>query len=118
MECSVFQKCNAPLCPEKNNDDIWYPEESICTTMSPTWVKVQRKIAKKTKSLNTFYTLKMLKQNCRIGSGMKGIDPDKDIEAQEIIWFKKHPVKKELSAENRKIIAERMAKNTRKSPKN
>jgi hypothetical protein len=48
-----------------------------------------------------YFTLAMLKHDCRISKGMKGIDhdgTDKERAAGEAAWFKAHPV---ITAENR-----------------
>ena len=35
----------------------------------------------------------MLNHNCKVGNGMKGVDPDKSEEPQLEFWLKKHPQK-------------------------
>jgi hypothetical protein len=57
----------------------------------------------------------MLKHGCRIGTGMKGVDPDgTDMEraAGETAWFKNHPAitagerekKRAIAAKNRAVL--------------
>jgi hypothetical protein len=63
-------------------------------------VKRQRKVSRKAASGGCF-TLAMLKQDCRIAKGMKGINPDgtdKERAADEAAWFTAHPV---ITAEER-----------------
>jgi hypothetical protein len=96
MDCKYFDGCSAPLCPKDEGmaGRTWFPDEDICRLADvPDWVKRQRKIAKKA-TPGGYFTPAMLKQDCRISRGMKGIDPDgTDTEraAWEAAWFKAHP---------------------------
>jgi hypothetical protein len=96
MDCKYFDGCSAPLCPKDEGaaDRTWFPDEDTCRLAAvPEWVKRQRKVSKKA-ALGGYFTLAMLKQDCRISKGMKGIDPDgPDTErvAGEATWFKAHP---------------------------
>jgi hypothetical protein len=95
-------------------NDIWYADEEICQSHEYSrldWIRNQRKIAKKTRDLDTFYTYHMLQQNCVIGKGIDGLDPDKDIsekERDETKWLKQHPEKRILSDEEREELKNRM----------
>jgi hypothetical protein len=103
MDCKYFDGCSAPLCPKDEGvaDRTWFADEDICRLADvPAWVKRQRKVSKKA-ALGGYFTLAMLKQDCRICKGMKGIDPDgtdKERAADEAAWFKAHPV---ITAEER-----------------
>lgn len=109
-QCRHFDYCSASLCPldsEPLKTGIWYPDEEICRLKSvPNWVKIQKKITKKTKDKNTYYTYEMLNRNCKVGTGMTGLNPDKPEELQLIAWLEKHPQKKALSEKQKKILAE------------
>jgi len=59
-------------------------------------VKTQKKISKRTKDNNKYYTYKMLNQNCKICRGILGLNPDKPEEPQLEDWLKKHPQKKAI----------------------
>ncbi|MDR0612767.1 MAG: hypothetical protein LBG45_04700 [Dysgonamonadaceae bacterium] len=76
-------------------DWTWFADEDICRLADvPDWVKRQRKVSKKA-APGGYFTLAMLKQDCRIRKGMKGIDPDgtdRERAACEAAWFKAHPV--------------------------
>ena len=116
--CNKNERCSAPLCPldaKSLEKGIWYPDEEICVNREFRFldaIKNQRKIAKKAKSSSTFFTFKMLSRNCVIGSGITGINTDKeDWKEQEKQWLNKHHEKKKLSAEERAKLAERMKKN-------
>jgi hypothetical protein len=107
-DCKRFDGCNAPLCPMKKivvSSDIWYPYDEICTSheyCKLCWIRNQRKIAKKTRDIDTYYTYQMLQQNCVIAKGIAGLDPDNDISEQErdeAKWLKQHPEKRILSEE-------------------
>jgi hypothetical protein len=82
-------------------DRTWFPDEDICRLATvPEWAKRQRKVSKKAAPGGCF-TLAMLKHDCRICKGIKGIDPDgTDNEriADEAAWFTDHPV---ITAEER-----------------
>jgi hypothetical protein len=103
MDCRYFDGCSAPLCPKDEGvaDRTWFPDEDICRLADvPEWVRRQRKISRKA-TMGGYFTLAMLKHDCRICKGMKGIDPDgtdKERAADEATWFKAHPV---ITAEER-----------------
>ena len=107
-QCDNFQKCNAPLCP-LDLKGVWYSTEDICTSYKHNkncdWIKRQRKITKT--KVDGYFTIKMLNRNCIIGKGIKGIDPDKDELLQEQQWMKKHPIKKEMSLEQKAVLREK-----------
>jgi hypothetical protein len=109
-QCRHFNSCSASLClldPEHLKIGIWYPDEEICRLKSvPNWVKIQKKIAKKTKDKNTYYNYEMLNRNCKVGTGMTGLNPDKPKELQLIAWLNKHPQKKAITEKQKKILVE------------
>jgi len=111
-QCRYFDYCSATLCPldpEYLKIGIWYPDEEICRLKTvPNWVKIQKKISKRTKDNNKYYTYKMLNQNCKICRGILGLNPDKPEEPQleEEDWLKKHPPKKAFSEKRKKILVE------------
>jgi hypothetical protein len=97
MDCKYFDGCSAPLCPRDEGiaDRTWFADEDICRLAdAPEWVKRQRKVSRKA-AMGGYFTVAMLKQDCRIPKGMKGIDPngtDKERADDETAWFKEHPV--------------------------
>lgn len=120
-KCPKFENCGASLCPlDKKHLEIgaWYPDEEICKWAPvPDWVLTQRKIAKKAKDNNKYFTYGMLKRNCKIVKGITGLDPDKAESPQLEKWFQMHPPKKELSKLQKKIIARRFKKAREKNKK-
>jgi len=114
IECPHFRRCSAPLCPlipKSLEKGIWYPSEPICRRRpAPEWVKAQKKIKRKTRDVNRYFTFEMLNRNCIIGRGMVGLNPDikKDEEEQLKQWFNKHPRKRSLSAAERAEIRQRL----------
>jgi hypothetical protein len=98
------------LCPKDEGaaDRTWFPDEDICRLAdSPEWVKRQRKVSRKA-AMGGYFTRAMLKHDCRICKGMKGIDPDgTDTEraAGEAAWFKNHPVMTAEMREKKRAIA-------------
>ena len=96
-DCKKFESCSAPLCPwdaSSLEHGLWYPDEDICNFQQANqldWVRRQRKIAKKIENKLSFFTHKMLCQECRVTSAIKGLNPDKDRDKQEEDWLIKHP---------------------------
>jgi hypothetical protein len=113
MDCKYFNGCSAPLCPKDEGiaDRTWFADEDICRLADvPAWVKRQRKISKKA-TPGGYFTLALIKHECRISKGMKGIDPDgTDTEraAGEAAWFKAHPVITKEEREKYKATAEKL----------
>jgi hypothetical protein len=118
MNCKYFDGCSAPLCPKDEGiaDRTWFPDEDMCRLADiPDWVKRQRKVSKKA-AMGGYFTLAMLKHDCRISTGMKGIDPDGTDEkraADETAWFKTHPL---ITAELREKSRAMMLKNKALEP--
>jgi hypothetical protein len=118
MDCKYFDGCSAPLCPKDEGvaDRTWFTDEDICRLADvPAWVRRQRKVSRKA-ALGGYFTLAMLKHDCRITQGMKGIDPDgtdKERAADETAWFKAHPL---ITAELREKSRATMLKNKALEP--
>ena len=105
--CRYFNRCEAPICPLNKNvkSAVWYPDEGICKLYrNRQYIKTQKKIAKKTRNRDTFYTFDMLNKNIRVTSAIDGLNPDKDIEEQVERWNKAHP---EITEEELKALSER-----------
>jgi hypothetical protein len=113
MDCKYFDGCSAPLCPRDEGaaDRAWFADEDICRLADvPEWVKRQRKVSKKA-APGGYFTLAMLRHDCRISKSMKGIDPDGTDEeraAGEAAWFKARPVITEEEREKYKAAAEKL----------
>jgi hypothetical protein len=96
MDCKYFDGCSAPVCPKDAGQEhtTWFPDEDVCRLADvPEWVKRQRKVSKKA-APGGYFTVAMLRHDCRITRGMKGINPDgtdKERAADEAAWFKAHP---------------------------
>jgi hypothetical protein len=114
MDCKYFDGCSAPICPKDEGvtDCAWFPDEDICRLVDvPDWVKRQRKVSRRVavgNSLGGYFTLAMLRHDCRICNGMKGIDPDgtdRERAAWEAAWFKAHPVITEEERERNRALA-------------
>jgi hypothetical protein len=92
-------------------DRTWFADEDICRLADVSeWVKRQRKVSRKA-VLGGYYTLAMLRHDCRISKGVKGIDPDgtdKERAADETAWFKAHPVITKEEREKYKATAEKL----------
>ena len=118
-ECRYFNNCAATLCPLDKNIEtrIWFPDEEICKNREYAnfpFVKTQKKIAKRTRNREHFYTFEMLNRNMRVTSAIKGIDPDKEGMVGIERWFRIHPKSKSISAEKRKELSERAKRNFHK----
>ena len=67
-DCPRFNVCSANLCPfdPQLSERIWYPEEAICTKQGMLkeypWMKSQRKIARRCKDPDKYFTIEMLKR--------------------------------------------------------
>jgi hypothetical protein len=113
MDCKYFDGCSAPLCPKDEGveDRTWFPDEDRCRLADvPEWVKRQRKVSRKA-APGGYFTLAMLRHDCRIAQGMKGVDPDgtdREREKDEAAWFKAHPA---ITAEEREKMRVRGEKN-------
>jgi hypothetical protein len=116
MDCKYFDGCSAPLCPKDEGvaDRTWFADEDICRLADvPEWVKRQKKVSRKAalgSSPSGYFTRAMLKHDCQIRTGMKGIDPDgtdKERAACEAAWFKAHPVMTAEIREKRRAIGQK-----------
>ncbi len=108
----IKDKCGASICilDNQRGNQIWYPEEGICTCYrknivkvelglengsAPKWIKKQHIITKHLtkkgiRQAPYFFTLEMLEQDVRVVRGAtKGINPDGDIEAQLDVFLKR-----------------------------
>ena len=96
INCSHYNKCNAPLCPlmEESLKGIWYPDEEICKKVPWNQMqKTQHKIQKRARDRDTYYTYEMLNRNIVVKAGITGISPDSNTQRQQRIdWLKKHNV--------------------------
>jgi len=123
--CHKFDVCNAPICPldPEMENYIWYPDEEICRAQKYNqnleWINTQRKISKRAKNADTYYTLKMLNRNFIVKTGIEGLDPNiiegkteellkKNEEKYENEWIEKHPVISEDTLEKRSDIMKKM----------
>jgi len=110
-DCLHWEECSAPICPReneiKNLNCIWYPDEEICPKHRNQFIKIQKKIKEKTRNVDKYFTLKMLNRNFIVGAGIIGLDPDKNEEIQLKMWLEKHPLKRQISDEEKKIIGKR-----------
>jgi hypothetical protein len=81
--CRHFQNCDASICPEQNPDEtIWFPDESVCRSKhyaALKWVRKQKKIQRKTKYRDFYFTKSYIEKIRRVTSGTRGLRPDKDI---------------------------------------
>ena len=120
--CSRYLKCTAPLCPLDRDIEsgMWFPDEPICTAKQfggLDWVRNQRKIKKRARDKSRYFTLKMLKRNCRIRTGIKGLSPDipSDKEKRKVQkWLCKHPPRRRTSSEERKKFIDKMKDSIRR----
>jgi len=78
-------------------------DEEICTRHKNQFIKTQKKIKKKARDVDRYFTFEMLKRDCVVKGGIFGLDPDKDEEPQFKKWLKLHPPKRQISDEERKI---------------
>jgi len=116
--CPIYNECNAPLCPLDDNieDRVWYPDEPFCRfkkNQKIGWIKNQKKIKKAATNESHYFTFRMLKQNCCVRKGIKGIHSDTPFDTEEKKiqkWLIKHPPKRCFSDEERKKFVQKMKK--------
>jgi hypothetical protein len=98
------------------------PDEEICT--NPEYskeliVQNQRKIARRSKDFDTYFTAVMLSHSFIIKCGIRGLDPDREAKYQqsdERAWIRSHPEKRELTEEERNLVRERLSKTRGEQP--
>lgn len=112
ISCSKYDICSAPLCPlDKNEGRVWYPNEEICTKHRHNWILTQRKLSKRAKSKDQYFTFEMLQRDCVIMTGITGISPDQENEREQIKkWMSKHKPRKKMSEKQRREVGERFSK--------
>jgi hypothetical protein len=82
-DCSIFNRCSAPICPLcLNGGEIWLTDEPVCSKYNMgdkfPFIKVQRKLAKKHRESHDagFFTVEMLNKITRVSRTTTGRDPD------------------------------------------
>ena len=113
--CSLYENCNAPICPldQTSLKGTWYPKEEIChsrTQGNLPWIRAQRKIATSGAPADRYFNLLMLERNCIIKKGIAGLDPNEADITQFKKWLADHPVKKEMSEEEKKARSAHLKK--------
>jgi hypothetical protein len=114
-DCPQFESCSSPICPMFGSSGIWYPDEGICTSRNYSalpWIKRQRKIARKVRNKDFFFTYEMLNHNCIVTVATEGLDPDADFVDTETLvkrWLKKHSEKKPKTKEELELLRNRMS---------
>ncbi len=113
--CSLYENCNAPICPldQTSLKGTWYPREEIChsrTQGNLPWIRAQRKIVASGAPADRYFNLLMLERNCIIKKGIAGLDPNEADTTQFKKWLADHPVKKEMSEEEKKARSAHLKK--------
>jgi len=115
--CIKYDSCNCPLCPmdeESLRNGVFYPDDEICPLQAfchEQWIRNQRKISKKVRNKDFYFTKKMLERNCIITSATEGQDPDHDLSEKDVDeehWFKQHPEKHKLNEAQKAEIGLRL----------
>ena len=92
-KCSLYNKCEAPICPMDELKDrcAWFPGEQICKSkdfQDTDLIEKQQTISKKTKDKDKYFTTEMIEKLNFVKNGIVGVDPDKgDSEYKD--WIKK-----------------------------
>jgi len=117
--CKYFNTCNAQLCPldeESLENCIWYSNEDICKLQGAgklLFIKQQKKLKRKCKYIDTYFTYSMLNKNTRIGN-TKGLDPNKPEGPQLKKWLKNHKEIKKLNDEEKEKMRKSFIENVLK----
>jgi hypothetical protein len=96
---------------------VWFPDEEMCHRReyrNIQWVSRQFRIAKAT-GLDSFrgcFTVAMLERNCRITTGIRGLDPDDgEINPERVEgWIRKHAAVRAWTDEERAVARARLEK--------
>jgi len=92
MKCSLWDKCNAPLCPLDRKSlkyGLWYTDEDICSKrayQNKPWIQNQRYL--KNKKVEGYFTYEMLKIPLTDKDDIWGIDPNISQKSQLKKWMK------------------------------
>jgi len=83
-DCSIFQRCSAPVCPlHISGGECWYACEEICGKHGMRglhkFIKTQKKLAKYTKQNPDigYFDVQMLNKIRRVTPKTVGCDPDR-----------------------------------------
>jgi len=103
MKCAHFSTCNAPLCPDDSTLDksIWYPGEQVCKRNGVNFAAVQRRITRAGISLETCFTVSMLRRNIPITKTLLGLDPERPRAEALESWLRQHKGRAPLSEEEK-----------------
>ncbi len=112
QSCPKYEICSAPICLDDpiSTQMIWYPDEEICLLKKYSKnqvVRNQKKIAKKARNRDFYFTYEMLNRDFVIKRGIEGLNPEVSEEDQLKQWLKKHPIKKPLSEDQKNAIRDR-----------
>lgn len=116
-DCPRFDFCSAPICQMDEQSlklSNWLPDDEICWLQEfgkETWILNQRKLQKKVRNRDFYFTLEMLCRNCIITAATEGIDPDNDYADQDkdvAKWLSEHPEKQSISDTKREELRKRM----------
>jgi hypothetical protein len=113
--CSKYEDCSCQICPYFGYSGEWFPDEEICNSREfshELLVRQMKKIAKKVKNTDFYFTYEMLKHDCIITAATEGIDPNTDPSLRETLvnrWLKKHPEKKAKTKEELELLRNRLA---------
>lgn len=113
--CKNFDSCSCQICPHYGYSGEWIPDEEPCKSREfshELWVIQMKKIAKKVRNRDFFFTYEMLNNDCIITAATEGIDPDSDPSQRDTLvnrWLKKHPEKKAKTKEELEILRNRLS---------
>ena len=110
-DCTLYEKCECPLCPLIHEYQIWCSEDEVCKNEQfETIARSMRKL--KRKAAEGYFTLEMLSRDFVVRRGTGGADPDlpdsvvdpwKEYQRIEKTWLKRHP---EISRERKEMMRE------------
>lgn len=115
QDCKSKVGCNASICPLLEQDErehlCWFSDEDICKIIHTlTFSKQQKKIKKKCRYPDTYFTYDMLNRNFTVGKAIRGLDPDRKRSPQLKIWLKNHKERRKLTQAEKDRITERFKK--------
>lgn len=96
------------------------PDEEICPSRTHgaglKWIENQRKIKKRAKREDLYFTVKMLDRDIIVKTGIEGLDPNEEEAPQLRRWMEKHPEKSARSAGRRKRLGGSVLRRQKGSP--
>ena len=114
VTCYRYEICSAPICPlneESLREGQFFPGEDTCQSREyrrEHWARVQRRINRKVRNQDRYFTYEMLLNITKVTLTLKGLDPNRPQKEQLAVWLKHH--KRAIYSDERKAEMRERAK--------